>query len=98
MELVGCSREDLVDHLESRLDEGEHLKDKHIDHIFPFAIYDLSDPEMQRRVMHYSNMQPLDGPSNQHKSDKLPLKWMAAFVEKWAWPPGVTMEDLPTSY
>ena len=98
MDLIGCTREQLVKHLESFLKQGERINDKHIDHIFPFKKYDMSDPEMQRRVMHYSNLQLLDGTENIKKTDKLPLRHMAASVQEWIWPPGLTIDDLPISY
>lgn len=98
MDLIGCTRKQLVEHLKSFLKPGERINDKHVDHVFPFKKYNMSDPDMQRRVMHYSNLQLLDGTENIKKKDKLPLRHMAARVQPWAWPPGTTMEDLPTSY
>ena len=61
-------------------------------------MYNIADPGEQRKAMHYSNLQPLSVQGNKDKGDKLPTKAMAAKVERWAWPVGVTEEDLPDQY
>ncbi len=58
----------------------------------------MSSLEGQKRAMHFSNLQPLTADENGDKSDKLPTKAMAAKVERWAWPPGITEDMLPDIY
>ena len=97
MDLVACSPEELVNHLRKQchaFDMAVH----HVDHIFPFDLYDLEFEEHQRRVMHWSNTQPLTQQENSFKSNRLPTKAMAAKVHPSCWPEGVTMDDLPECY
>lgn len=76
MELVGCTIEELKEHLESQFTDGmtweNHTFDGwHIDHILPCASFDLSDPEEQKKCFHYTNLQPLWGIDNMKKGDKI---------------------------
>lgn len=75
MQLVGCSREFLVAHLESQFLPGmswENRSEWHIDHIRPCASFDMTDPEQQRACFHWSNLQPLWGKDNLEKQDSVP--------------------------
>jgi hypothetical protein len=70
--LVGCSIEQLKQHLESLWLPGmswsNHTKKGwHIDHIKPCASFDLSDPEQQKICFHYTNLQPLWSTDNESK-------------------------------
>lgn len=61
-ELLGCTYEQLLAHLESQFSDGmnwENYGEWHIDHIRPCASFDLLDPEEQRKCFHYTNLQPL---------------------------------------
>lgn len=63
-ELIGCTIPHLIIHLESQFKEGmawenHSLGGWHIDHIVPCVVFDLSDPDQQRRCFNFSNMQPL---------------------------------------
>jgi 5-methylcytosine-specific restriction endonuclease McrA len=87
-DLIGCTPEELKQHLGERMGA--------IDHIFPLARYDMKTE--QRKMTHYTNLQPLTREENSDKRDQLPTKAMAAKVAEWAWPAGVTMEDLPLKY
>ena len=77
MRLLGCSKQELVQHLEDQFTEGMSW-DKtgvhgiHIDHIIPCASFDLTDPEQQRQCFHYTNLQPLWAKDNLNKGDKMP--------------------------
>lgn len=74
MELVGCSREELRIHLESKFQENmtwENYGTWHVDHIIPFAFFDLSDPEQLKKACHYTNLQPLWAKDNLSKGDKI---------------------------
>ena len=71
-DLVGCTVEDLRQHLERQFLPGmswdNYGRDGwHIDHIRPCASFDLSDPEQQRQCFHYSNLQPLWAAENIRK-------------------------------
>ena len=70
MGLVGCTREELVAHLEARFLPGmswDNRNEWHIDHIKPCASFDLLDPEQQRTCFHYTNLQPLWALDNMSK-------------------------------
>ena len=69
----------------------------HIDHIFPFNVFDNSI-ENQRRFMNWSNTQPLTQSENIQKGHRLPTKAMAAKVDPSCWPDGVTIDMLPDIY
>lgn len=76
-DLLGCSIPDFRLYLESKFESGmtweNYGKDGwHIDHIMPLAIFDLTNPEHQKRAFHFSNMQPLWAAENMSKSDKPP--------------------------
>ena len=73
---IGCTPEFLRSHLESQFREGmswdNHApKGWHVDHIKPCSSFDLNNPEEQKMVNHYTNLQPLWWWENLEKSDKL---------------------------
>jgi len=73
MELTGCSKDDLLKHLESKFSEGmsfENYGEWHIDHIRPCASFNLEDPEEQKKCFHWTNLQPLWALDNIRKGDK----------------------------
>jgi hypothetical protein len=89
MALVGCSQKDLIAHLQSQIPEGESLHNYSIDHIFPMSMYDASDPLEQKKMMNYSNLQPLKlhgVGGNISKNNRPPSKTEAAKVAPWARP------------
>jgi hypothetical protein len=70
-ELVGCSIQQLRDHLQAQFTAGmtwENCGQWHVDHIRPCASFDLSKPEEQRACFHYTNLQPLWGEENLRKT------------------------------
>ncbi len=74
IELVGCSREKLISHIESQFQNGmswENRSDWHIDHIRPISSFNMLDLEEQRRCFHYTNLQPLWQADNLAKGCKL---------------------------
>lgn len=74
LELLGCSPERLIQHLESQFKPGMTWANQgewHIDHITPLASFDLSDPEQQRMACHWSNLQPLWADENIRKGAKV---------------------------
>ena len=73
-ELVGCSHDVLVSHIENQFTDGmtwENYGKWHLDHIIPCASFDLSKPKEQKKCFHYTNLQPLWAVDNIRKSDKL---------------------------
>jgi len=73
MELVGCTRDQLVAHMEAQFLPGmswENRSEWHVDHIRPCASFDLTDPEQQRQCFHYTNLQPLWAIDNIRKGSK----------------------------
>ena len=74
--LLGCSIEYLRHHLENQFIEGMTwgnygVHGWHIDHIIPLSYFDFTDPEQQKRVWHYTNLQPLWAAENVRKSNKI---------------------------
>lgn len=74
--LLGCSLEQLLEHLEKQFTKGmtwQNYGNKgwHIDHIRPCSSFDMSDPEQQRKCFHYTNLQPLWAEDNMKKGDKI---------------------------
>jgi len=75
--LLGCSIEELWQHLESKFQPGmtrSNHGEWHIDHIRPCASFDLSDPEQQKICFHYTNLQPLWAVDNLKKGARLNYK------------------------
>lgn len=73
LELLGCSIEYFMKHMEQQFKPGmtwERFEEFHIDHIKPCAAFDLRDPEQQKICFHYSNMQPLWAAENLKKGAK----------------------------
>ena len=95
--LLQCTAKQLAVHL-NRQRPADDIRLQHMDHIFPLAKYAIAALGQQAKAMHYSNLQPLTKKENLDKSDKLPTKAMAAKVERWAWPDGVTEDMLPDIY
>ena len=72
MALIGCTTEQLKQHLEAQFVEGMTWDNYgfdgwHIDHIKPCASFDLTDPEQQKLCFHYTNLQPLWAEENLSK-------------------------------
>ena len=76
IELLGCSIEELKNHLERLFPPGMSWGNYgrygwHIDHIIPLSYFDMSDPEQQKRAWHYTNLQPLWAQDNIRKKNKI---------------------------
>lgn len=77
LELLGCSVEQLKQHLEMQFQEGMDWSNYgkhgwHVDHIIPCVSFDLFDPEQQKKCFHYTNLQPLWAEDNLKKGKTLP--------------------------
>ena len=87
MELIGCSIQHFMKHIEKQFVPGmtwENHGEWHIDHMIPCASFDLEDPEQQRRCFHYTNQQPLWAAENISKGDKIIYNrvWNG---NRWVW-------------
>ena len=77
MELIGCTIQELREHLESQFTEGMTWENMgrggwHIDHIIPCAFFDLTKPSHQKVCFNWQNLQPLWESDNCAKGDKIP--------------------------
>lgn len=77
IDFIGCSMDELKNHLESLWKPGMSwdnysIDGWHIDHIIPCASFDLTNTEEQLRCFHYTNLQPLWAKDNLSKGSKLP--------------------------
>lgn len=73
LSLMGCSKAQLVAHIESQFLPGmswENRSEWHIDHIIPCSHFDMADPEQQRIAFHYTNLRPLWATANISKGDR----------------------------
>jgi len=76
IELLGCTIEDFLTHLEKQFKKGMSWNNYgyetwHIDHIIPCASFDLSVPEQQKECFNFRNMQPLWAEENNFKRAKI---------------------------
>lgn len=72
IEMIGCSWEDLVKHIERQFTTGmswDNRSEWHIDHIIPLATATCEDDIIQ--LNHFTNLRPLWAEDNLRKSDKL---------------------------
>jgi hypothetical protein len=73
LELIGCSRAELVVHVEKQFLPGmswENRSEWELDHKHPLSRFDLSDPAQRARACHYTNLQPLWRSNNRRKGAK----------------------------
>jgi hypothetical protein len=71
-ELLGCTWEQLILHLEKQFVDGmtkDNYGEWHIDHIVPLS--SAKTIEESEKLCHYTNLQPLWAEDNRIKSDKL---------------------------
>jgi hypothetical protein len=75
-DLIGCSFDQLRDHLEKQFLPGMTWSNNttngwHVDHVRPCASFDLTDPVQQRQCFHYSNLRPMWAAENRSKGKKV---------------------------
>lgn len=83
-DLVGCTYQELYDHLEEQFTDGmtwDNYGDWHVDHIIPCASWDLSQDKEQKLCFHYTNLQPLWGEENNSKNDNFCEKEKEQYIE-----------------
>jgi len=75
-EYLGCTLEFFKEYIQSKFTDGMTWElylasEIHLDHIIPCSLFNLTDPEEQKKCFHYSNIQPLWKRDNFQKSNKL---------------------------
>lgn len=74
MKLIGCTVDELYNHLESKFENGmtrdNYCEIWQIDHIIPCALFDLTNPREQLRCFNWRNLQPLTCSDNNAKRCK----------------------------
>lgn len=73
-EYLGCTIEELKVYLESKFESGmtwENYGEWEIDHVYPLAKSDLTDPAVFVKVCGYTNLQPLWASDNKIKKDNI---------------------------
>lgn len=73
LELIGCTPQELLRHLEAQFVDGMTWENRslwHIDHKRSCSSYDLTIPDQQSECFHFSNLQPLWGEDNLRKGAK----------------------------
>lgn len=71
---LGCTLEQLCEHLESKFQPGmtwANYGNWHIDHIRPLDSFDLTDPSQQKEAVNFKNLQPLWAKDNLSKGCRL---------------------------
>ena len=82
-EYLGCTSQELKQHLEKQFTDGmtwENQGKWHIDHIRPCASFNLENEIEKHMCFHYTNLQPLWGSENISKSDSFDE---TTFTRKW---------------
>lgn len=72
-ERLGYSKEDLINHLQSKFSKGmnfDNYGEWHIDHIIPVSWFDLSDPYQFKQCWRLSNLQPKWAKDNMSKGNR----------------------------
>jgi hypothetical protein len=77
LDLLGCSPAELRSHIESQFKPNmtwDNHGEWHVDHKKPLkgAGIDLSDPRQLAELCRYTNLQPMWGPENISKSNRMP--------------------------
>ena len=71
--LTGCTREELIAHLERQFDHHMNWLNYgtywEIDHIIPCSVFNLVHIDEQRKCFHFSNLRPLSVTLNRQKHD-----------------------------
>lgn len=75
--LLGCTWEYFNQWIKSQMSDTMTFDTIHIDHMIPLASFDLTKPEEQRKVSHYTNLQPLTPYENMSKGNRIvyDMRW-----------------------
>ncbi len=72
VDLIGCSPDFYIKHIENQFTESLNWDNIQIDHIIPFAYFDVENSEELKKACHWTNTQPLLISDNLSKNDSLP--------------------------
>jgi len=84
-DLLGCSYDEYVVHLGPLHKRMKEL-DLVIDHIWPIALYDISDPVEQKKAFNYCNTRLCTAGENKRKGKRPPDDNLAHTVPRELWP------------
>lgn len=82
-EILGCSYDDFIQHIQSQFQEGMTWNNKgewHLDHIIPVSSY--KDEDELIKLNHYTNFQPLWAEDNMKKGDSYLEKDKQRYLEQ----------------
>lgn len=76
IDLIGCSKDELINHLSALFKPGMTLENHgvhgwHVDHVIPCAKFDLTNADQLKQCFHYTNLQPLWCNENWEKGSKV---------------------------
>jgi hypothetical protein len=75
LNVVGCTRKQLQEHLQSQFTKQMHWNNYgtywHVDHIVPVSHFDLTNPEHVKLVHHYTNLRPMEAVANMMRGNKI---------------------------
>lgn len=75
LNVVGCTRKQLQQHLQSQFTKDMHWNNYgtywHVDHIVPVSHFDLNNPEHRKLVHHYTNLRPMEAMANMVRGNKI---------------------------
>jgi len=77
MEMIGCSIPEYIKHIERQFTPEMTWNNRgkvwDIDHIIPIDLFDLNDPQEQKKAFHFTNTQPLNCLENRKKGNRLKI-------------------------
>jgi hypothetical protein len=75
LNVVGCTRKQLQEHLQSQFTKKMHWNNYgtywHVDHIVPVSHFDLTNAEHVKLVHHYTNLRPMEAVANRLRGNKI---------------------------
>ena len=79
IEYLGCSPEQFINHIQSKMTTNMNFDNIHLDHIKPVSKFNLDDEEEFKMCCHFTNFQPLLAKDNLCKHNS----WTAEEDNYW---------------